>query len=222
MRVTIIEFVASSRTRRGQHVHVVRLAVPRAADQQAAAAVRPAAKPQLREAVARRRGVVDRRSSGSPSGERTGARRAASAAPSAAGTAEAVNRDGRVDAQYWTPSRSAMKPPAGASDSKNVPIRRSTRSSTRAAPRRRAPRWPSTWTVGLVDDQRRAVRAEQIAVPVVAGRRRLHRADCADDDASTPPSVWARSSIFSSLLQPMWRKGPELGAREETAVKNQA
>ena len=75
-------------------------------------------------------------------------RTAASAAPTAAGTAAAVNRNERD----WnrrnsiTSAGPAMKPPQLASDFENVPIRRSTRSSTPSASLEPAPRRPSTPT----------------------------------------------------------------------------
>ena len=73
-------------------------------------------------------------------------RTAASAAPTAAGTPEAVNRNGRdwIRRKSITSAGPAMKPPQEASDFENVPIRRSTRSSTPSSSLAPAPRAPST------------------------------------------------------------------------------
>ena len=77
----------------------------------------------------------------------------------------------------------AMKPPQEASDFENVPIRRSTRSSTPSSSRgARAARAEHAGAVRLVDHQPRAVALAEVADLRQRRDVALHREDAVDDD----------------------------------------
>ena len=153
-------------------------------------------------------------------------RSAPSAAPIAAGTAAAVNMNERD----WTRRKSitscgpAMKPPHEASDFENVPMRRSTSSSTPNSSQAPAPRSPSTPTPCASSTIRRAPCSRQSAGHVAAAargrppsrrRRRPRR-------ARRRRRTRARSSIDSSLSSRLWRNG-RIRARDiDTASRIEA
>ena len=157
-----------------------------------------------------------------PSAVRT-IRSAAWAAPTAAGTAEAVKRKARL----WTRRNSmtsagpARKPPQLASDFENVPMRRSTRSSTpKCSDAPGAARAEHAGAVGLVDHQ---ARAEALAQVADLGQRRdvaLHREDAVDHDEDAAAVVGGALEHALELVHAVVAEGAQLGAAEQAAVED--
>ena len=81
-----------------------------------------------------------------------------------------------------TSASAAIKPPHEASDFENVPIRRSTRSSTPSSSRSRRPRPQYPHGVRLVDHQPCAEALAQLGDLAQGCDVALHREDAVDDD----------------------------------------
>ena len=147
---------------------------------------------------------------------------APSAAPIAAGTAAAVNMNERD----WTRRKSitsagpAMKPPQDASDFENVPMRRSTSSSTSISSQAPAPRAPSTPTPWASSTISRAPCSRQSATMSGTGAMSPSIENTPSTTTSTPPpSLSERWSIVSSLSSRLWRYGRMRARDIETASR---
>ena len=101
-----------------------------------------------------------------------------------------------------------MKPPQEASDFENVPIRRSTRSSTPNSSDAPAPRAPSTPAPCASSTISRAPWAAHSSTISGSGATSPSIENTPSTTTSTPPpSSPARTSIFSSLSSRLWRNG---------------
>ena len=133
-----------------------------------------------------------------------------------------------MNARDWTRRKSitsagpAMKPPQLASDFENVPMRRSTRSSTPSSSQAPAPaRAEHADAVRLVHHQPRAVlRAERRRSRASGATSPSIEKTPSTTTSTPPPSPAARSSIVSSLSSRLWRNGPDPGARHRHGVED--
>ena len=118
-----------------------------------------------------------------------------------------------------------MKPPQEASDLENVPMRRSTSSSTPSSSQApRAARAEHADAVGLVDHQPRAVaRGTAARSRGTSADVALHREHAVDHHQhAAAVALAARSSIVSSLSSRSWRKGRTRARDIETASRIEA
>ena len=105
----------------------------------------------------------------------------------------------------------AMKPPQLASDFENVPMRRSTRSSTpkcSVAPAPRAPSTPAPWASSTM--RRAPKRSHRSQISGSGGTSPSIEKTPSTTTRTPPPSLAARSSMRSSLSMRLWRKARSL------------
>ena len=115
----------------------------------------------------------------------------------------------------------AMKPPQEASDFENVPIRRSTRSSTPSSsevPAPRAPSTPAPWASSTIS---RAPWGSHSSTISGSGRDvALHREDAVDDDEHAAAVLGRALELLLELVEPVVAERAQLGAREQAAVED--
>ena len=114
-----------------------------------------------------------------------------------------------------------MKPPQEASDFENVPMRRSTRSSTPSSSAVPAPRAPSTPAPCASSTISRAPCAPaQLGDLRQRGDVALHREDAVDDDEHAAAVARRPLELLLELVEPVVAERAQLGPREQAAVED--